>query len=117
MEIRPIARRIKKAYIGIGGVARPCFGSDNLEYYGVLTNSLNSSSYYTSTRLNNFILFGNFDAVSNSQYRYLYKYDSSMSLNMAVADDGVPKACNQAVTFADYAIFGSGNNWSYYTYN
>ena len=34
-----IARRIKKAYIGIGGIARPCF-TTGLEYYGTTTEGL-----------------------------------------------------------------------------
>ena len=35
-EFRDVSRAIKKAYIGIGGVARPCFGG-SLAYYGTIT--------------------------------------------------------------------------------
>lgn len=41
--IDAIARRIYKAYIGVGGVARPCWGVEKLTYYGTTPADL---TYY-----------------------------------------------------------------------
>jgi hypothetical protein len=37
-ETKDVARKVKKAYIGVGGVARPCFSLGGVEYYGTITN-------------------------------------------------------------------------------
>lgn len=36
-EMQEIARKIKKGYVGVGGVARPFFGEEVLTYYGEVT--------------------------------------------------------------------------------
>ena len=57
-----VARKIKKAYIGVGGVARPCFGSDPIEYYGLVTGlSAKRCDLVGASNLNYAIFAGGFD--------------------------------------------------------
>ena len=44
-----VARKIKKAYIGIGGVARPCWPSGELAYYGTITGLSDNKLYHAAT--------------------------------------------------------------------
>ena len=53
-----VARKIKKAYIGIGGVARPCWsGGDTLAYYGTVTQLSEGRKMYSGkATLGNYVL-------------------------------------------------------------
>lgn len=53
-----IARKIKKAYIGIGGVARPCWSGGELEYYGTITALSGGRYEHAAASTANYALFG-----------------------------------------------------------
>ena len=53
-----VARKIKKAYIGIGGVARPCWSGGELAYYGTITPLSIERCYLAATTVGNYALFG-----------------------------------------------------------
>lgn len=53
-----VARKIKKAYIGVGGVARPCWAGGELVYYGVMSGSRNGVYAAKGTSVGNYALFG-----------------------------------------------------------
>ena len=47
-EMQEIARKIKKGYVGVGGVARPFFSESTIEFYSMMKwHSANSSSAFT----------------------------------------------------------------------
>lgn len=52
-----IARPIKKAYIGIGGVARPCWPGEELVYYGTITPLSHQRAYFGAGSVGNYALF------------------------------------------------------------
>ena len=53
-----VARKIKKAYIGVGGVARPCWSGGELAYYGVVSGSRYGAYDAKGTSVGNYALFG-----------------------------------------------------------
>ena len=57
-EAKSVARQIKKAYIGIGGVARPCWSAGELTYYGTITGLEYVDSEHAAASTENHALFG-----------------------------------------------------------
>lgn len=55
---KSVARKVKKAYIGVGGVARPCWSGGELAYYGVVSGSRNAAYAAKGTSVGNYALFG-----------------------------------------------------------
>ena len=51
------ARKVKKGYIGVGGVARPFFSGFPIEYYGAIGN-LYTAGRAASTKVGNYALIG-----------------------------------------------------------
>lgn len=99
-----IARPIKKAYIGIGGVARPCFFS-GLEYYGALTPLSAGRSDLAAATVGSYALFG---GGYNSGYKDVVDaYSSSLIRSLPTV---LSKARNglSATSVGDYALFGGG---------
>ena len=52
------ARKVKKAYIGIGGVARPCWSGGELAYYGAITALSMGRCGLAATTVGDYALFG-----------------------------------------------------------
>ena len=68
---RPVAKRVKKGYIGVGGVARPFLGS-GLEYYGKIT-SLRADGSGAAATLGKYAIFNcdtNVDAYNEALVRF-----------------------------------------------
>ena len=57
-ETKSVARKIKKAYIGIGGVARPCWSGGELVYYGTVASLSNTARSLAATHFDDYALFG-----------------------------------------------------------
>jgi hypothetical protein len=114
-----VARRIKKAYIGIGGVARPCFGCGELVYWGKATNLRTPAAGGVAATIrmydeDYYALLGGGSA-SSTVSKTIDAYNSSLTQS---STEGVSTArINMASTAVGYyALFGGGQNSSYTTY-
>ena len=97
------ARTIVKGYIGIGGVARPCFGGNNeLSYYGAITPLSSERSSLAATTVGNYALFGGGSYKSDvDAYNTSLTRSTASALNLAISDIA-------ATTVGNYALFGGG---------
>lgn len=115
-----IARKIKKAYIGIGGVARPCYALDpKMTNYGYTTQGLmNAVSVHSAGSIEDYALFagGWTDSGVSSAvdvYTVSLSRQSASSLYIGAANMAVANTTNYVV-FAG-GSYASGNN-SYSSY-
>ena len=101
-----VARKIKKAYIGIGGVARPCWSGGELTYYGAITPMSVARYAYEAASNGEYAIFAGGDLTS-SYSSVVDAYDKSLTRKTATA-------LNSAVTdfagasMGKYALFGGG---------
>ena len=100
------ARKIKKAYIGIGGVARPCWSGGELAYYGTITALSVARRSLAAATVGNYALFGG--GYSNSGYSdAVDAYNDSFTRS-------APQVISRyrydlaATTLGNYAMFGGG---------
>ena len=96
-ETKSLARKIKKAYIGIGGVARPCWGVGELKYYGQITN-LAEGDYASGAVAGDYIVISTNKSVT--------AYNKSFTRTTAA---GLEAYDMQGCTLnGDYAVFLGG---------
>lgn len=100
-----VARKIKKAYIGIGGVARPCFGGGELEYYGAITPFGTARESHAATSNGKYALFA---GGSPSNATSVEVYDASLVHSTAPTGLSVGRYWLAATSVGEYAIFGGG---------
>ena len=112
-ETKPIARKIKKAYIGVGGVARPCW-IERLEYYGTITELSVARAKLAATTVGNYALFGGGTADELADYGTgtrdtvdAYNTSLTRSTPTTLTYDVFSLA---ATTVGNYAIFGGGSS-------
>lgn len=119
-DYRNVARKIKKAYIGIGGVARPCFTIEGLSYFGQIDDLTYGGALDDSaaTTVGNYALF----ALSESYYHSVNEeYVTTVdSYNASLTKVNCPAFSHSrrdfaATTVGNYAIFCGGydsnNDW------
>lgn len=105
VENKPIAQKIKKVYIGVGGVARPCFSGGELAYYGTITPVSYVTRPSPSTTVGNYALVGWFGGPET--------YDKSLTKSWRqVGTAGEYRQGGAATTIGNYAIFSGGTNGS-----
>lgn len=107
---KDLARIIRKAYVGIGGVARPCMGS-GLAFYGTV-GYLSSSRYQmAATTVGNYALFG---GGGNGQSEYFNTVDVfDKNLTKTTAEPLYTGVANlAATTVGNYALFAGGDRYS-----
>lgn len=103
-----VARKIKKAYIGIGGVARPFWGGGELAYYGTTNTPLSvARGSLGAVTVGNYALFvGGSTSVDNT-FDTVDAYDKSLTRS-------TPTPLNQrrqlpaTASVGDYAIVFTG---------
>lgn len=106
-ELKSVARRIKKAYIGIGGIARPCWGSYKLEYYGTATSLWYGQTRLAATTVGDYALFGGGYNPTNGYISKVDAYDKSLTVTYPSSFRNSRDSL-AATTVGDYAIFGGG---------
>ena len=108
VETKGIARKIKKAYVGIGGVARPCWSGGELAYYGTATALSTGRIYHAATSVGNYVLFGG-GTGNSGQLSTVEAYNKTLTRSDATA---LSEARTElaATTVGSYAIFGGGGN-------
>ena len=105
-----VARRVKEAFIGIGGIARPCWSGGELKYYGTIT-SLSAARYdLAATSIGNYALFGG-GIGSNINNTTVDAYNASLTHSTPTAlSNGRYRLA--ATKVGDYALFGGGHSLS-----
>ena len=103
-----VARKIKAAYIGIGGVARPCWaGGAELVYYGTATALSTARGHLAATTIGNYALFGG-GYTSSSVSSVVNAYDQTLTRPIPTALS-TAREYLAATTIGNYALFGGGN--------
>lgn len=113
-ELKSVARKIKKAYVGVGGVARPVFSSQNFIYYGKATDLTAVRQYFGGASFmdNRYAIFlgGHY---SSSFYSNCEAYDSN--LTRYVVSNSYLTGCGTAGSFTgEYVVFAGA---AYDNYN
>ena len=108
-----VAHKIKKAYIGIGGVARPCWSGGELAYYGVITPLSGARYRLAATTVGTYALFGG-GRDSSTFFSTVDAYSKSLTHTTPTALS-VGRSSLAAAVIGDYALFGGGSYTSSYT--
>lgn len=78
-EAKEVARKLKKAYIGIGNVARPCWSGGELAYYGEITPLSSSRKYRGGASIGGHALYlGGFVSTNDEGCTTVRAYDASL---------------------------------------
>ena len=105
-EVKSLAKKVKKAYIGIGGVARPCWGERGLEYYGTVTDLSAARSRLAATTVGNYAIFGG--GRNSSASKIVDSYDMSLT-RTSLTELKSSRYDLAATTVGSYALFGGGS--------
>ena len=100
-----VARKVKKGYVGVGGVARPFFSAEGLEYYGTITPLSLARESLAATTVGDYALFGG-GKESNVTTDAMDYYTNSLVKGTGDLRDA--KSDLAATTVGDYAIFAGG---------
>ena len=106
-----VARRIKMAYIGIGGKARPCWGGGGkLTYYGTITAMSTAKHSHAATTVGNYALFAG-GMNSSGEVASVDAYNASLVRSTPTALS-IGRAYLSATSVGEFALFGGGGNRS-----
>lgn len=106
---RDVARKIKKAYIGIGGVARPCWNNGELTYYGEIEEPLSKRTYGVSAAsIGNYALFA-----GGNDSKTVEAYNNSLTKSNQLIEDLTYSGTNAAsATIKNHCAVFSGAGYS-----
>lgn len=102
------ARRVKKAYIGIGGVARPFFSCGILEKWGTATPLSSARRQLAATTVGDYALFGGGIPSNANNSKIVDAYNSSLVHSVPTAFTNVRYSL-AATRIGNYALFGGGS--------
>ena len=103
-----VARKIKKAYIGVGGIARPCWAGGELAYYGTVEGLSTARYHLAATTVGDYALFGG--GLGNG---YFYSIVDAYNISLTRSTPTVLSKSRYglaATTVGDYALFGGGGD-------
>ena len=104
------AHRIKKGYIGIGGVARPFMSGGEVTYYGTITPFYIARYNLAATSVGNYAIFG-CGYSAGGLTRSMSAYDTSLTRSKPSDSTNVRERL-AATTVGNYALFGGGYSGS-----
>ena len=110
-ETKEVARKIKKAYIGIGSVARPCWAGGELAYYGTIS-ALRRIAYGTAS-IGNYALFAgglDYSSGSGTNVPAVTTCNSSLTVGTAADLDNYSYGCSGTTIKDTYAVFYGGKS-------
>lgn len=102
-----VSRLIKKAYIGIGGVARPCWSGGELAYYGRITPLSLARFELAATSIGDYGVFAGGEE-NNSNYAVAVDAYNSNLTRFAPYNLAEGKTALTATSIGNYALFGGG---------
>lgn len=103
------ARKIRKGYIGVGGVARPFLGEGKPEYYGTVTDLTYGGYNLAAASVGNYAIFTAAYYPGYSYGKYVTSYNKSLTKNTLTSLSNITYDM-AGVSFGDYALFGGGEN-------
>ena len=107
-ETKSVARKIKKGYVGVGGVARPCWGGGELTSYGNVNNGLSlARTSLAATTIGDYALFGGGYDISGRYVSNVDAYDTSLTRTTPTSLS-TGRRNLAATTVGNYALFGGG---------
>ena len=102
------ARKVKKGYIGVAGIARPFFSAEQkLEYYGTADNLSTTKYRLAATSVGNYALFGG--GYASSVYESTIDTYTSSLVKGTATDLSSARSYLAATNVGNYALFGGGN--------
>ena len=102
------ARRIKKGYVGVGGVARPFWSNEEAAYYGQVTSFTTARSHAAATSIGQYALFGGGLKTDATRSSAVDAYNKSLThTTTSISGASYDKA---AASVGNYAIFFHGPN-------
>ena len=105
-EEKSLARKIKKAYIGIGGVARPCWSGGELVYYGTVTALSEARANHEATSNGKYAVFFGYRNTTEAYDEKLTRSTVSIGENVYMENLG-------ATRIGAYALFAGGTTNGY----
>ena len=110
-KVEELARTVKKAYIGVNGIAKKIFPPYKiLEYKGTATPLSVSRSLLSATTVGNYALFGGgSEGLSGSYYSTVDAYDTSLTRTNPTELSSIRRFLS-ATTVGNYALFGGGDS-------
>ena len=104
-----VARKNKKAYIGVGGVARPCWSGGELAYYGTAMPLALSRGYLAATTIGDYALFGGgYNGSTSSDYQNTVDAYNTLLTRTTPTALSMARYYLAATTVGNYALFGGG---------
>ena len=117
-EVKQIARKIKKGYVGVGGVAKLCYALQQtlVPYNGTVTGLTASAQELAATTVGNYAIFAG--GYGGSYRNSVDIYDETLTHTQPSNLLTTATTNLAATTVGDYALFGGGQtaNTSY-SYN
>ena len=108
-----VARKIKKAYIGIGGVARPCLSGGELAYYGTITGLSEPCQVDGATTVGNYAVFGiGYGKTTGAITGKVEAYNKSLVKKTASSFTAIRQSY-ATTSNAKYAFFAGGMTKTY----
>lgn len=106
------ARKVRKGYIGVGGVARLFWSGGELAYYGTATNLSVARQHIASTTVGNRALFAGGSSGNNHLSNALTTVDAyDKTLTRTVPTElSTARTGLAATTIGNFALFGGGCN-------
>ena len=111
-KVEELARTVKKAYIGVNGIAKKVFPPYKiLEYKGTATPLSESRCMSTATTVGNYALFGG--GGTNSKSSKVDVYDTNLTKSNA-PELSLSLFSLASTTVGNYALFGGGYDYNNY---
>lgn len=103
-----VARKVMKGYIGVGGVARPFWTSEEVAYFGATETAITQRSFPGGASFGSYALFAGGTAGGG----YLQGLDAFDSSLVHTRGNNISQARMNLVgaTVGDYALFAGGEN-------
>ena len=107
-ETKSVARKIKKGYVGVGGVARLCWIGRELTSYDNVNNGLSlARTSLAATTIGDYALFGGGYDTSGRYVSNVDAYDTSLTRTTPTSLS-TGRHYLAATSIGDYALFGGG---------
>lgn len=100
------ARKVKKAYIGIGGIARPFWPEWILSYYGTATGLSTARSQMAAATIGDYAIFAG--GYTGSIVSTVDAYSKSLTKS-SISSLATARSYSAATTIGNYALIGGGD--------
>lgn len=117
-----VARKVKKGYIGIGGVARPFWTGGELVYYGTITAMSSVRTLMATARTDKHAIFAggflknSFNLGGTVNNADAYNASLTRSIISSLTSAGYGPSMGAGAGLGEYALFAGGSTGNAYSY-